>query len=176
MTFRLPMSHQLGTGIGLNMARTRMALIISVVLYAMDSLNLKVTQTHATQETNIVIVITAVQEWMVKTMRLIDADVLIEFVEGRYTVTWNHDYDGGIKDACIDILNFIDIAPTIDAVPRWIPCEERLPEPTQEVLVTGINGCVYTSRIVHGEFEYGGNVIAWMPLPLPYKGERRDDD
>ena len=50
-------------------------------------------------------------------MRLIDADVLIEFVEGRYTVTWNHDYDGGIKDACIDILNFIDNAPTIDAVP-----------------------------------------------------------
>ena len=41
-------------------------------------------------------------------MRLIDADALIEFVEGRYTVTWNHDYDGGIKDACIDILNFID--------------------------------------------------------------------
>lgn len=49
--------------------------------------------------------------------RLIDADALIEFVEGRYTVTWNHDYDGGIKDACIDILNFIDNAPTVDAVP-----------------------------------------------------------
>lgn len=51
-------------------------------------------------------------------MRLIDADALREFVEGRYTITWNHDYDGGIKDACIDILNFIDTAPTIDAVPR----------------------------------------------------------
>ena len=50
-------------------------------------------------------------------MRLIDADALRVFVEGRYTITWNHDYDGGIKDACIDILNFIDTAPTIDAVP-----------------------------------------------------------
>ena len=48
----------------MNMARTRMALTISVVLYAMDSLNLKVTQTHVTQETNIVTAQNAVQEWM----------------------------------------------------------------------------------------------------------------
>ena len=99
-------------------------------------------------------------------------------------------------------LRVLDITPTIDAVPAtidgalgylhkvgwiqehdkeltqrtWIPCEERLPEPTQEVLVTGTNSCVYTSRIVHGEFEYGGNVVAWMPLPEPYKGEREDDE
>ena len=77
----------------------------------------------------------------------------------------------------LDVLkNMIDHAPTIDAEPCWIPCEERLPKPVQEVLVTGINGCVYTSRIVHGEFEYGGNVIAWMPLPEPYDGERKDND
>lgn len=64
----------------------------------------------------------------------------------------------------------------VDAAPKWIPCEERLPEPTQKVLVTGINGCVYTSRIVHGEFEYGGNVIAWMPLPGPYMEERKNNE
>lgn len=68
-----------------------------------------------------------------------------------------------------------NVVPTIDAAPRWIPCEEKLPEPVQEVLVTGTNGCVYTSRIVHGEFEYGGNVIAWMPLPDPYE-ERKSDE
>lgn len=72
-------------------------------------------------------------------MRLIDADALREFVEGRYTVTWDHDYDGGIKDACIDILNFIDNAPTIDAVPRWIPCEERLPKDLEVVNITWVN-------------------------------------
>ena len=95
-------------------------------------------------------------------MRLIDADALIDEL--------------GISDEDIIFEGMLEDAPTIDAVPHWIPCGEKLPEPTQEVLVTGINGCVYTSRIVHGEFEYGGNVIAWMPLPEPYKGERKDDE
>ena len=54
------------------------------------------------------------------------------------------------------------------AGPRWISCTERLPQPLEEVIVSSEEGYVYTSRMVHGDFEYGGNIIAWMPLPAPY--------
>jgi hypothetical protein len=54
---------------------------------------------------------------------------------------------------------------------KWIPCSERLPEAGVSVIVTSKGGYVYTSNIAHGEWEYGGNVIAWMPLPEPWKRE-----
>ena len=64
----------------------------------------------------------------------------------------------------------------LEQIPRWIPVSKRLPEPLEEVLVTSKYGHVYTSRIVHGEFEYGGEVIAWMQLPKPYEVENDKAD
>jgi hypothetical protein len=45
--------------------------------------------------------------------RLISADELIEFIENRYEITWKDDYEGGIKDACVDILEKISTMPTV---------------------------------------------------------------
>lgn len=48
-------------------------------------------------------------------MRLIDGDELLEFVEDRYEITWESDsYEGGIKDACTDIIEKIGTMPTIE--------------------------------------------------------------
>ena len=47
-------------------------------------------------------------------MRAIDVDALIEFIENRYDITWKCDYEGGIKDACTDILEKISKMPTIE--------------------------------------------------------------
>lgn len=58
--------------------------------------------------------------------RMIDADAIEDFIENRYTITWEADtYEGGIKDACTDILEFMNAQPTVDAVQvkhgKWIP-------------------------------------------------------
>ena len=114
-------------------------------------------------------------------MRLIDADALKNLAE---------------KVACcglidLDVLKImIDHAPTIDAVPRWIPCEERLPEPNVAVLgyapafdnifavyYDSVLGWMTWDPVHNNPFpSFQGEIVAWMPLPEPYKGERRDDD
>ena len=101
--------------------------------------------------------------------RLIDADDMIKslmdmtfYDEEGYTID-------DFEDRLAIVKSFVDSVPTIDTEPRWIPVSERLLEALEEVLVTSKYGHVYTSRIVHGEFEYGGEVIAWMPLPKPYE-------
>ena len=122
--------------------------------------------------------------------RLIDADAIIQAVCTKL----------GIKDkkfllqsekAIVDvILN----APTIE-VPKWIPCEERLPEEGEYLVTWGdigdgvvdiayygkptnptreVNGlCFYDYNDEYGDIPYS-TVIAWMPLPKPY-GERKDN-
>ena len=64
---------------------------------------------------------------------------------------------------------------------NWIPCSERLPEESRKYLVTVFDGIGKrtTSAPYHrrskswtltGRMAYW-KVIAWMPLPKPYKGE-----
>lgn len=99
--------------------------------------------------------------------RLIDADALIPMM--KYATTDSEIGVFPIKIGFNAIIEVINNASTIDAVPQWIPCSERLPDALERVLVTSTHGHVYISCIVHGEFEYGGEVIAWMPLPKPYE-------
>ena len=84
----------------------------------------------------------------------------------------------------------IDSAEVIRELPsaqQWIPCSERLPEDEEEVIVSvrddsGDNTLNYSSfgwYACAGDFwvvdnEANERVIAWMPLPDPYK-EPADD-
>lgn len=59
---------------------------------------------------------------------------------------------------------------------RWIPCSERLPEDNIHVLCQFNLGGMGECYLAHGAFHLVGGVImtcneviAWMPLPEPYK-------
>ena len=58
----------------------------------------------------------------------------------------------------------------------WIPCQERLPEDDNDVLVQMNDGTMmvdFTAASSNGWFwsEYEDEPIAWMPLPEPYREE-----
>ena len=105
-------------------------------------------------------------------MRLIDADALIKFIDNRYHITWKDDYEGGIKDACMDILEEINKMPTIEPerkTGKWIPCRECLPEKSEKYLVTVQNGNVYAGTYDKYSGRFQCAATAWMELPAPYQ-------
>ena len=74
-------------------------------------------------------------------MRLIDADALMEAI--RTDVMGGLNYESFIKEA-----------PTIDATPRWILCEERLPN-EDEIIYNGVG--------IDGERKLSDRVLAIDP-------------
>lgn len=63
----------------------------------------------------------------------------------------------------------------------WIPVKERLPEDAEDVIATTENGEEITLAWYGGDDWRSAidgdsiNVIAWRPLPEPYRPERSED-
>ena len=128
--------------------------------------------------------------------RLIDADELCEQFKKRQqaALRWkeksilNGDEERSIRaDATLAFLSevklTIDNAPTVEERPQgeWIPVSERLPEEYGTYLVTDEYGDVFEydySRLMisDGKWSYcRREIVAWMPLPKPYKMEADND-
>ena len=66
--------------------------------------------------------------------------------------------------------------PTVD---RWIPCSERMPEVDGNYLISGVWGsgkeavgdCDFSVNDGYFRTAWNFDVLAWMSLPEPYKGE-----
>ena len=82
------------------------------------------------------------------------------------------------EETLVDVLNAIETIPSADRPQgEWIPCSERLPKKYEQVLCCNKDGRVFSSALtyVHPEYKYWyfgkhRSVIAWMPLPKPWKG------
>lgn len=63
---------------------------------------------------------------------------------------------------------------------RWIPVSERLPEKYTYTLWCSLGGGVqsdyFNGEVWEDAEKYGYNVLAWMPLPEPYKVESEENN
>ena len=102
-------------------------------------------------------------------MRPIDADALPK-------------YDGHALSAA-EVAGAVELAPTIDPEPHWIPCSERLPLYGEKCLVDfklmsgidhhiSVSYCYVQKEGFWSDTPFQYKAIAWMPLPEPYGGEQ----
>lgn len=59
---------------------------------------------------------------------------------------------------------------------QWIPCSERLPDQNGKYLVVGRQKAINILKFDGGRWYGKWGVVAWMPLPEPYKGENDGSD
>ena len=108
-------------------------------------------------------------------------EALARMMPHSYTPDGSHLADEGIfraQEIFVDCIEALEILPSAQPEPHWIPCSERLPEVGHVVLWCNQYGSVFASEIVFanehswyiGNRHRGGDPIAWMPLPEPYKG------
>ena len=112
-------------------------------------------------------------------MRLIDADRLCEDLLNRWSIA-DTKKEELIRRVMADIVTpIVASQPTVN---QWIPGSERSPEEHVDVL------CCFTShgktriRVSHrmdynywNEVGRTGDMVAWMPLPEPWKGGSKNE-
>lgn len=116
-------------------------------------------------------------------MRLIDADAFDERVRvagGMSEEELTEDFKDGVQA----VLYLLSKQPTIQSEPQWIPITQKLPDLDKCVLATTSWGTITIAErwkdtkgeenwfVSEGECNAErDDIVAWKPLPEPYKGE-----
>jgi hypothetical protein len=90
-----------------------------------------------------------------------------------YNRHWLYEHFGMERDIQRSAMKSMGYEPAIkDAEPHWIPVSERLPEKDGYYLTTTCYRQVYCDFWNEDHFDRTEYVIAWMPLPEPYEGDK----
>ena len=93
----------------------------------------------------------------------IDCMVLLQREdEETYGVSIPEGFDG---DRAAEALN------RLPSAQQWIPCSERLPDQNGKYLVVGRQKAINILKFDGGRWYGKWGVVAWMPLPEPYREE-----
>lgn len=125
-------------------------------------------------------------------------DVLAKMMPRSFTPDGTHPADEVIfraQEVYVDCIETLEILPSAQPEQRWIPCSERLPdikehhcsEPCIVYCENGAYGFAELEENIFGQVGWNcerddeyheplGKVLAWMPLPEPYKEESEKDD
>ena len=97
----------------------------------------------------------------------INRDDAIELIAGADETNGNEPVFCGKQ-----VIKMLKSLPSVTPKARWIPCSERLPE-REGWYLTSLGDKTYGGADVDmyckGWVKYGTHVLAWMPLPEPYK-------
>lgn len=115
----------------------------------------------------------------------------VKKAEDVLTIKAAQDRDSARRTWARAITALVDVpAADVEPVRRWIPCSERMPEYEKPVLICNDEGLFVIAFLFKGEdgwpdewyyfydcYDHDvyteqeqGKIIAWMPLPEPYKG------
>ena len=96
-------------------------------------------------------------------------EVLTKIREGEYIGTLKD--EGGYVQRHRDFMEMYEIIRDLPSANQWIPCSERLPEKDGRYWIS-TKTITCEDNFENGEFVfYRSNVLAWLPLPEPWRGE-----
>ena len=78
------------------------------------------------------------------------------------------------RDIVAIIENEQDMRVILKAAQQWIPCSEKLPDKNGKYLVVGRQKAINILKFDGGRWYGKWGVVAWMPLPEPYKDKHED--